>query len=124
MGYDVTKYSVPGVDIPGPLTLHTENWRKRFVRKDEQEQFDRIVCRSFLLDQFHCGNKKVVLSYKVSDRLGRELFLSETILMTEDPSTKDVIGLVVMKDITDQKKVEEQNSRRMQIIWKRNITAS
>ena len=109
-------YSVPGVDIPGPLTLHTENWRKRFVRKDEQEQFDRIVCRSFLLDQFHCGNKKVVLSYKVSDRLGRELFLSETILMTEDPSTKDVIGLVVMKDITDQKKVEEQNSRRMQMV--------
>ena len=109
-------YYVPGVDLPGPFNNLSENWNKRVVDKTDREIHARTVNREALLETFRRGNDKVVLTYKVKDKLNRDVYIRETILLTKDDNSGDVTGLVFMRDITEQKSVEIENRRRMNMI--------
>ena len=109
-------YYVPGVDLPGPFNNLSENWNKRVVDKTDREIHARTVNREALLETFRRGNDKVVLTYQVKDKLNRDVYLRETILLTKDDNSGDVTGLVFMRDITEQKSVEIENRRRMNMI--------
>ena len=72
--------------------------------------------RDFLLDRFSEGRGDYVFSYKAVDRSGRVYYLRESILLTKDEKSGDVIGVFVLRDITDQKQVEEESDRRKRMI--------
>lgn len=109
-------YYVPGVDLPGPFNILSENWNLRVVDEKDREIHARTVNREALLDTFRRGNDKVVLTYQVKDKLNRSVYIRETILLTKDENSGDVTGLVFMRDITEQKSVEIENRRRMNMI--------
>ena len=109
-------YYVPGVDVPGPFRLIAESWRERLVLPEEREIYDRIFTRDALLEAYGNGNDKIDFTYQVRDRRDREIYLRETILMTKDAHTGDVTGLAVLRDITEQKTVERESRRRMNLI--------
>lgn len=109
-------YYVPGVDLPGPFNVLSENWNKRVVDRTDREIHARTVNREALLETFRRGNDKVVLTYQVKDKLNRDVYIRETILLTKDVNSEDVTGLVFMRDITEQKSVEIENRRRMNMI--------
>ena len=109
-------YLDPGVDIPGPLDIHARYWRERIIEAGDREYFDSIMNRDFLLDRFSEGRGDYVFSYKAVDRSGRVYYLRESILLTKDEKSGDVIGVFVLRDITDQKQVEEESDRRKRMI--------
>ncbi len=109
-------YYMSGMEVPGPFNLLLGIWRQRLVNEQEREAFDRMVNRRALLDSYNSGNDKVVLTYQIKDRQGRDVFLRETILLTKDVHSGDVTGLIIMRDITEQKAVEIENRRRMNMI--------
>ena len=109
-------YYVPGVDVPGPFRHINESWRKRLVIPEERKIYDRIFNRDALLEAYSNGNDKIDFTYQVRDRRDREAFLRETILMTKDVHSGDVTGLAVLRDITEQKTVERESRRRMNMI--------
>lgn len=109
-------YAIPDGDIPGPLDAHIREWRRRIVDAGEREYFDSIMNRDFLLDRFSEGESKYDFSYKILDRNKKVYYLRESILMTKDEYSDDVIGVFVMRDITAQKQVEEESNRRKRMI--------
>ena len=109
-------YHVPGVDVPGPLKVHTASWRERLIDLKEREEFDRVVDRNHLLQQFEEGVRKLELFYRVLDRPGNTVYLRESILMEKNTHSGDVIGLILLYNITEQKIAEEENQRRMRMI--------
>jgi signal transduction histidine kinase/CheY-like chemotaxis protein len=109
-------YGTPGVDVPGPFRPHLKYWRERIVHMEERGEFDRLINRESLLDAFKNGTDRIDLTYQVRDRKGCDVFLRETVLLTEDRVSGDVTGLFVMRDITEQKSVERENRQRMNMI--------
>ena len=109
-------YYVPGVDVPGPLKVHIASWRERLLRDEERENFDRLVTRDALLRQYQEGRYRIDFTYQVQDRLGNAVYLREIILLTRDNETEDVVGLILLRDITEQREMEEENRRRMRMI--------
>lgn len=109
-------YTVPGVPTPGRFTDHLAYWRERLIVPAEREFFDMNIEPGLLLKRFEEGRTKYDFSYKVLDRNGTPLYLRESLLLTRDEATGDVIGVIVMRDITAQKQVEEESLRRKRMI--------
>ncbi len=109
-------YYVPGMDLPAPFNVLLNLWRERLVNENERNNFDNMVNRQALLEAYEKGNKKIVITYQIKDRQGRDVFLRETILLTKDTESGDVTGLVIIRDISEQKAVEIENRRRMNMI--------
>ena len=109
-------YYVPEMDLPAPFNVLLNLWRERLVNENERNNFDHVVNRQALLEAYEKGNNKIVITYQIKDRKSRDVFLRETILLTKDTESGDVTGLVIVRDISDQKAVEIENRRRMNMI--------
>ena len=109
-------YYAPGMDVPGPMKAHLQNWRERLTVMDERGNFDRLINRESLLETFRSGTDRIDLTYQVRDRQGKDVYLRETVLLAQDPDSGDVTGLFVMRDVTEQKAVEIENRQRMDMI--------
>lgn len=115
-GYPDLFYYVPGTVIPGPLDGILAGWRERIVLPGERAEFDRIVNREALLAAYREGRRSLDLTYQVLDRLGNTVHLRETIYLAQDAPTGDITALVLVRDITAQREVEEENRRRRRLI--------
>ncbi|MDO5131496.1 MAG: ATP-binding protein [Eubacteriales bacterium] len=109
-------YNLPGVGIPGPFDAHMAGWRERIIDARDREVFDSLVSREALLENFAAGKTEIDFSYKVLDRKRNVVYLRESILLAKNETSGDLIGLFVIRDITAQKQVEEENRRRMRMI--------
>ena len=109
-------YTAPGMEIPGPLDVHLRSWRERIVETGDREYFDSIMNRQNVLDRFSEGKSDYDFSYRILDRNGKPYYLRESILLTQDENTGEVVGVFVLRDITAQKQVEEESERRKRMI--------
>lgn len=109
-------YTAPGMEIPGPLDVHLRSWRERIVETGDREYFDSIMNRQNILDRFSEGRGDYDFSYRILDKNGKPYYLRESILLTQDENTGDVVGVFVLRDITAQKQVEEESDRRKRMI--------
>jgi len=109
-------YTTPGMEIPGPLDVHLRSWRERIVETGDREYFDSIMNRQNVLDRFSEGKSDYDFSYRILDRNGKPYYLRESILLTQDENTGEVVGVFVLRDITAQKQVEEESDRRKRMI--------
>ena len=109
-------YTAPGMEIPGPLDVHLRSWRERIVEAGDREYFDSIMNRQNVLDRFSEGKSDYDFSYRILDRNGKPYYLRESILLTQDENTGEVVGVFVLRDITAQKQVEEESDRRKRMI--------
>lgn len=108
-------YYVPGIDIPGPLDVHVESWSKRIKSGNSQELLN-LVNQKNLLAMYEIGERDPWIEYQVLDRFGNRVWLRETINLSRDQATGDIIGVIVMRDVTERKRVEIENLRRMDMI--------
>ncbi len=108
-------YHEPGVDIPGALPEHVASWAQR-IQPPTRDQFSKLVQRDVLLAMYERGEREVSLDYKVFDRSGAGVYLRETLILSTDDLTGNVIATCVMRDVTGQKRTEEQNLKRMEVI--------
>ena len=109
-------YTAPGMEIPGPLDVHLRSWRERLVEAGDREYFDSIMDRQNIMDRFSEGKSDYDFSYRILDRNGKPYYLRESILLTQDENTGEVVGVFVLRDITAQKQVEEESDRRKRMI--------
>ena len=115
-------YHEPGVNIPGDFDVHLTSWRKRILSPRERELFDRTINQRALMEAFYSGVTEFSLSYRVNDRYGVPAYLRENVVLTKNEETGEVTGLIVMRDITAQKMVEEENERRRRLITALSFT--
>lgn len=108
-------YYVPGIEIPGPLDVHVASWASR-IKSGNADDLVNLVNTRNLLAMYEIGERDPWIEYMVLDVFGNRVWLRETINLSRDQATGDVVGVIVMRDVTERKKVEIENIRRMDMI--------
>ena len=108
-------YPVEGVSVPGPLDVNTRSWAER-VMSDNRDDFLRMMDRENLLVMYEIGERSPWVEYMVYDRSGNEVYLRESLSLTKDEESGDIMGVIILRDITEQKLVEKENRRRLRVI--------
>lgn len=108
-------YPVEGVSVPGPLDVNTRSWAER-VMSDNRDDFLRMMDRENLLVMYEIGERSPWVEYMVYDRSGNEVYFRESLSLTKDEESGDIMGVIILRDITEQKLVEKENRRRLRVI--------
>ena len=108
-------YAVPGVDIPGPFDEHAKYWATRIL-SDNADEFLELVKRENLITMYGMGERDPWIEYMVQDKFGNRVWLREIIALSKDDVTGDIMAVIIMRDITERKKIEFENTRRMDLI--------
>ena len=108
-------YQVPGVDIPGDFDLHVASWEKRIL-SDNAEQFREMVSRENLIAMYNVGERDPWIEYLVQDRFGNRVWLREIIALSKDDVTGDIMAVIIVRDVTERKKIEIESFRRLELI--------
>ena len=108
-------YVDPDVVIPGPLDKHVNYWATRIL-SDNVDQFRELVTRENLITLYGMGERDPWIEYMVKDRFGNRVWLRETIALSKHDVTGDIMAVIIMRDVTEHKKIEIENTRRMDLI--------
>ena len=108
-------YHVEGIDIPGPLDVHAASWETRIL-SDNVEQFRELVAPANLIAMYEMGERDPWIEYLIQDRLGKRVWIREIIALSQNEVTGDILGVIIMRDVTERKKIESENKRRMDVI--------
>ena len=108
-------YAVPGIDIPGPFDKHVKYWAGRIL-SDNADQFLELLKRENLITMYGMGERDPWIEYMVQDKFGNRFWLREIIALSKDDVTGDIMAVIIMRDITERKKIEFENTRRMDLI--------
>ena len=62
------------------------------------------------------GQKDPSIEYLVKDRFGNRVWIRESVSLSKNDLTGDVMGVIILRDVTKRKKIETENTRRMDLI--------
>ena len=108
-------YYVPGIDIPGAFDVHARSWSERIL-SGNKEEFLAMVARENLLRLYEMGERDPWIEYLVQDKFGNRVWLKEIIALSRNEATGDLTAVIIMRDITEQKKIEIENRKRLDLI--------
>ena len=103
------------VRIPGPFDDHTAAWEKRII-SDNAEQFRELVTRENLITLYGMGERDPWIEYMVQDRFGNRVWLRQIIALSKSDDTGDIMAMMILRDVTERKKIEIENTRRLDLI--------
>ena len=108
-------YYVPGIDIPGDFGVHAKSWSERIL-SGNREEFLELVERENLIRIYEMGERAPWIEYLVQDKFGNRVWIKEIIALTKNETTGDLTAMIIMRDVTEQKKIEIENKKRMDMI--------
>ena len=108
-------YQVDESGVTGPFDLHISAWGKRIL-SDNVQQYEELMRIENLLTLFEMGQREPWTEYMVKDRFGNRLWLKQIIVLSRDDLTGDIMALIIVCDVTERKKIEIENTRRMDLI--------
>ena len=108
-------YTDRGFEIPGDFDSYTEYWATRIL-SDNAEQFRELVKRENLITMYGMGERDPWIEYMVQDKFGNRVWLREIIALSKNEVTGDIMAVIIMRDITERKKIEFENTRRLDLI--------
>lgn len=108
-------YTDRGFEIPGDFDSYTEYWATRIL-SDNAEQFRELVKRENLITMYGMGERDPWIEYMVQDKFGNRVWLREIIALSKSEVTGDIMAVIIVRDITERKKIEFENTRRLDLI--------
>ena len=108
-------YTDRGFEIPGDFDSYTEYWATRIL-SDNAEQFRELVKRENLITMYGMGERDPWIEYMVQDKFGNRVWLREIIALSKSEVTGDIMAVIIVHDITERKKIEFENTRRLDLI--------
>ncbi len=108
-------YHAHGIRIPGRFDLIRDTWGKR-ITSGNYAEYKAFSERDNLITLFDSGQKEVWMEYSVQDMTGMDIWFRETIIMTRDEKDGHIKAIVILRDITDIKKMELEHQRRLDVI--------
>ena len=103
------------VDLPGPFDALVKKWEKRIL-SDNVDQFRELMTRENLITLYGMGERDLWIECMVKDRFGNKVWLRGIIALSKSDETGDIMALIVVRDVTERKKIEVENTRRMDLI--------
>lgn len=104
------KISLQTLDLPHPCAASAffEAWSK-MVRPEDMVKFNARFNIGHLINKFEEGNKAVELDYWIKAPWGESYCLRQSLYMSKDDLSGDIMALVMVRDIT--KEVEERDAQ-------------
>lgn len=82
----------------------------------EKEKFMSNMDACYLMDSFITGKYEIWFDINKPNFEGESFWTRNTVILTEDKNTKDILGLAVVKNITSNYKREEEKVYQLEII--------
>ena len=102
---EVRVLAVVNMNAPCSYDEYCARWSRR-VSDDCISAYRRMDTCEKLLNAYAMGITTSTIEYRTRDARDRSLWVSKTVQMLEDEETKDILGLVFLKDITEQHEKE------------------
>ena len=103
------------VDIPCPFDAFIKKWEERIL-SDNVDQYREQMTRENLITLYGMGERDLWIECMVKDRFGNKVWLRAIIALSKNDATGDIMALIVVRDVTERKKIEIENTRRMDLI--------
>ena len=103
------------IDIPSPFDALVKKWEDRIL-SDNVDQFREQMTRENLITLYGMGERDLWIECMVKDRFGNKVWLRGIIALSKSDETGDIMALIVVRDVTERKKIEIENTRRMDLI--------
>ena len=102
-----------GLQWPCKASECFELW-KEFVLKESEEEYSSVVNISNLKEHFENDSAEVVIDYWCKVREDNQICVRQSFIMTRDQDTKDIMVMVIMKDITAQVQRQREQTQALQ----------
>ncbi len=96
-----------GIPCPCPLDLFIHTLCEKRVAVQSRENVKRIFDQTYLLDAYERGQLKHVVEYVRFVHNQERRVVRNTVLLTKDPASGDIIGFCNAKDVTAQREREK-----------------
>ena len=103
------------IELSEPFDVQAAEWAKR-VLSDNADQFRELINRQNLITLYGMGERDPWIEYMVQDRFGNRIWLREVIALSKNEESGDIMAIIIMRDVTERKKIEIENTRRMDLI--------
>ena len=90
--------------------------REARILSNNREQYREFNKKESLLAMYRMGQKDPWIEYLTNDRFGNRVWIRECVSLSKNDLTGDIMGAVVLRDVTQRKKIETENTRRMDLI--------
>ena len=112
-GQPVSLLDKIGLKAPCPASVCFERW-KSFILDESIDEYTAVVNLDQLRRHFEQGEMEVNVDYWGQDGAGNSMCVRQSFIMTRDDSTKDIIVMVLSKDITAQVQKQREQTQVLQ----------
>ena len=104
-----------GLSAPCKASECFERWRA-FILPESLEEYARVMCVNDLLRQFEDGIAEVDVDYwaKKDSSGAQQMYVRQSIIMTRDDDSGDVIAMMVSRDITETVRKQREQTQALQ----------
>lgn len=99
-------HEMVGLPEQCPYTQVIEFWGSKLAQSDQKAFFD-FFSREHLVECYQRGERSIAHTYWTKDVLGNPMLAEQNIILYEDVTTRDLLGLTYLKDLTNFFRVEE-----------------
>ena len=112
-GTQISLLEKVGLEAPCRASEYFEKC-KQFVLKESMEEYQKVVNIDTLKERFDQGDAQVDVDYWGQDAEGEQICVRQSFIMTMDNDTKDIMVMVVSKEITESVRKQKEQTQALQ----------
>lgn len=101
-----------GMQLPCNYSQFLNAWKDLMIPEEYKNAPGLSNRREFLLNEFKKGKKQHDFGFLSHGTGNTVMFFEETVFLEEDPETKDVLAVTIMRDITTEYEIEEKQKQK------------
>lgn len=106
-----------GLTAPCSFDVFCQRWNESKVPEESKETFLKLYNRQYLLDAYAKGHYQLEIEFDSTIGRGIPVTLRNTILLIKDPESGEILAMVNAKDVTSQRKAENDKRRALQAAY-------
>ncbi len=107
-GNKISVEELLGIHLPCDYDTYIVKWADTYVEESERELFLKNTDRMYLNNLYEQGKSEVTFEYYAKSLEGEKIFVRRSTYLAADKKSGDVIAYHNVKDITEQKRKENQ----------------
>lgn len=112
-GHPVSLLEKVGLQAPCQASVCFKTWRA-FILEESLEEYDAMVNLDYLKQRYEQGEAEVTVDYWGWGAAKQQMCVRQSFIMTQDDRTRDLMVMVVSKDITAQVQKQREQTRALQ----------
>jgi len=102
-----------GLCVPCTASECFKKWRA-FIQEESLEEFNTLTDLERLIQHFEQGEPEVTADYWSKASHGKLMCVRQSFIMSRDENSKDIMVMVVSKDITEQVQKQQEHTQALQ----------